>query len=532
VDDTEPSRLSFEKISAERAALIVGVILLVVYIMSLAPTVTYWDAGEFQSAIKTLGIPHPPGTPLYILIGNVWAKILSPAISFAASVNLLSAVCTAVACGLFAWLTMKWTGDPVAAIAGGILAGVMSSVWLNANETEVYSPSLLISILLLIVAYHADRSREPRFLILLAYLVGLGWSLQLSSLVSLPAALFLAFRDYRGRKIPWLAMILAAILGASATLFMIVRAQHDPAINQGNPATWNAFVDVITRKQYLPVSILPRQAPWYLQIGNFFEYADWQVALGLHPDPPPALLRTSFSVVYAILGVIGCVWHRRANRRSWEVMMLLLLTATLGVIAYLNMKASPSYGYGFLPGNAKHEARERDYFFALGFACWGMWAGAGAVRLISRVTYRELGIVFALLPMLLNWTAVDRSQCPRSLEPIYNARKILDSAPPRAVVFAHGDNDTYPVWYAQQVESHRRDVVNVTIPLLGARWYREELARRYSLIDYAYVATWHEAAATIANICRRARLVSRPIVIRAGSAIGEVPDDCQIQPTH
>jgi hypothetical protein len=528
VDDPEPAALNrLERANARQVATIVALVLLVVYVLSLAPTVTYWDAGEFLSAIKTLGIPHPPGTPLYILIGNVWAKIFSPVVPFAASINLLSAVCTAAACGAFAWLMMKWTRDPVAAIAGGILAGVMSSVWLNANETEVYSPSILVSLLLIVSAYLADESREPRYLVLLAFLIGLGWSLQLSALVAAPAALFLALRTVRGRHMPWIPMLLVALLGASAALFMIVRAQHDPAINQGNPSTWNAFYEVITRKQYLPVAMFPRQAPWYIQVGNFFEYADWQVALGLHPDPPPSILRTTFTILFGALGASGCVWHRRTNRRGWEVMMVLFVCATIGVVTYLNMKASPSYGQGFLPPNAKHEARERDYFFALGFACWGMWAGAGAVRVASRFTYRSLGIVVAALPILLNWTAVDRSRFPASLEPIYHAREILNGAPERAVVFAHGDNDTYPVWYAQQVEHLRTDIVNVTIPLLGAEWYRQELSRRYSLLESAFVGKWYGTSATVENICQRARMTNRPIVIKAGPAVATLPKGCR-----
>ena len=186
--------------------------------------------------------------------------------------------------------------------------------------------------------------------------------------------------------------------------------------------------------------------------------------------------------------------------------MVLIITATLGVIVYLNMKASPSYGAGFLPANARHEARERDYFFALGFACWGMWAGVGAVRFIGRHTHRQLGLAVAALPIVLNWKAVDRSEFPRSLEPLYHAREILNAAPERAVVFAHGDNDTYPVWFAQQVLYLRRDVVNVTIPLLGAEWYRAELARRYSLVDSAFVEKWYGAVPTIQDICRRARI--------------------------
>jgi hypothetical protein len=61
------------------------------------------------------------------------------------------------------------------------------------------------------------------------------------------------------------------------------------------------------------------------------------------------------------------------------------------------------------------------------------------------------------------------------------ARELLDPLPTRAVLFVAGDNDTYPLWYAQQVENRRRDVTVVTLPLLGARWYSEEQERRFGL---------------------------------------------------
>src|SRR5687768_8353932 len=115
--------------------------------------------------MKTLGIPHPPGTPLYILIGNVWAKLFAPLLGFAYSVNLLSAVCTAAACGVFAHLMLRWTGDSVASGAGALLAGLMSSVWLNANETEVYAPALLVSALLLLVADNARVSGAGKWIV-------------------------------------------------------------------------------------------------------------------------------------------------------------------------------------------------------------------------------------------------------------------------------------------------------------------------------------------------------------------------------
>lgn len=510
-----------------RAPAIVAGLLIIVYVVTLAPGVTYWDSGEFLSALKTLGVPHPPGTPLYILAGNVWATVLGPILGFAYAVNLLSAVSTAIACATFAYLVQEWTGDRFAAMGGGLLAGLMSSVWLNANETEVYAPALMLSALLVLAGDCARRTREARWLILLAYLCGLGWSLQLSALVAAPAAIALALSSWRNdwkrvlRLVPSMAAV--AAVGGSVVFFMIVRAAHDPAVNQGNPATWQAFADVITRAQYQPSGLLPRQAPWYIQIGNLFEYADWQVALGMAPDPPPSLTRTFFTVAYAGLGVAGATWHRRVHRPSWRVMVLLLVTATIGVVVYLNMKASPSFGHGFLPEGAKHEARERDYFFTLAFVCWGLWAGAGAVRLLTRFGQpgRIAGIGVASLPFALNFSAVDRSAMPAATAALDSARRILASAPARAVVFAYGDNDTYPVWFAQHVNGTRPDVTPVTIPLLGAAWYRGELARRHRLLPEEYVASWRGTDATVARICEAAGQEGRPVVASlTGSSYG------------
>jgi len=503
-----------------------------VYVLTLAPGVTYWDSGEFLAAMKTLGIPHPPGTPLYILVGNVWAGILSPLFGFAYAVNLLSAVTTAVACGVFTHLMLSWTGDRWASIAGGILAGLMSSVWLNANESEVYAPALLVSSLLMLVADNARRTGEGRWIVLLGYLCGLAWSLQLSALVAAPAALVLLL-SRRGAGKKWIldtvpGAIVVSLIGASAVLFMLVRAQHDPGVNQGNPATWSAFMDVLTRAQYQPVSMFPRQAPLFIQVGNLFEYADWQVALSLAPDAPPSWRRTPITIAYAAFGAIGFIWHRRIDRTSWRAMTVLLIASTLVVILYLNMKASPSFGHGFLPPDAKHEARERDYFFALAFVCWGLWAGAGIVRIFSgmKSQSRIAAAALVIAPLVLNFSAVNRAARPIATAARDSAMKILATAPLRAVVFAYGDNDTYPVWYAQYVAGVRTDVTPVTIPLLGAKWYRAELARRHRLLPSDAVAKWQGAAQAMTAICASADTLGRPIVAARVRDRPPIPESC------
>ena len=527
--------------------------LTLVYLATLAPGVTLWDSGEFLAAIHSLGIPHPPGTPLYVLIGNVWASAWAPLIGLAYSINLLSALSTALACALMAGLFVRWTGDRLAAYAAAVCAGAMSSVWLSATETEVYSAALLIGCLLLWMGERSSESAQSRWLLLAAYVAGLGFALHLTALLTVPAALYLAASRQGPRVLlrnaP--AMVVLFMLGASVVLFMLVRAPHDPWVNQGNPSDLSSLTDVLLRKQYMPAPPWPRQAPIFIQIGNLFEYADWQVALGLAPDAPPAIARTTLSIFFGLLGVAGFIQHRRVDRRSWRGMVILFATATLGVLIYLNLKASPSYGGSFIPATARHEARERDYFFSLAFMCWGLWAGFGAVRLLRRLGRKSpsdelfvnapamtkvrvswlpvAGVLAALVPIALNWSAVSRRIEPGSSEARRGAIRVLATAPPAAVILAHADNETYPVWYLQEVERRRRDVTIVVVPLLPATWYRAELARRHALLPEDFVPTWKGARRLLAAICDAAARQNRPVG-DAGSVTGDkFPATCDTQ---
>ena len=501
--------------------------------LTLAPGVTLWDSGEFLAAIHSLGIPHPPGTPLFVLIGKVWSMLLAPVFGFGHSVNLLSAVSTALGCGILASLIASWTEDGFAGTAAGLTAGLMSTVWLNATETEVYAVAMVFGCIILWAADRSGRNSDARWALLAAYLAGLASTLHLIALLVVPSAMLLIFTTADGyfavpvgrryvdgrRESHSFAKLLrsgiiVALVGTTCILYLLIRARQDPAINQGNPSTVGALFDVLMRRQYDVASIWPRQAPFYLQLGNIFEYADWQFAKGLAPDAPPSWWRTPITVLYALIGVVGCVLHRNADRRSWRALFLLFLVSTVGVVIYLNLKAGPSFGAGLLPPNAPREARERDYFFFWMFVCWGLWAGFGAIRL-SRVVTTPINLVFLLMPFapaLLNWGAVDRRTDPVELRARTDESDMLARVPPSGVFLALGDNDSYPLWYLQQVESVRRDVTVVTVPLLPAKWYRAELARRYKLLDSTAVQNWLGRDTTVARLTKRSYDQNRPVV--------------------
>ncbi|HEY0971902.1 MAG TPA: DUF2723 domain-containing protein, partial [Gemmatimonadales bacterium] len=164
-----------------RAAVGAGAILLVVYVATLAPGVTLWDAGELIAAVHGLGVPHPPGTPLFVLVGRAWTLALG-FLPTALAANLMSAVATAVACALGGALVARWSGSAWMGAASGVCAGLMSSVWRNATETEVYALALLLAAVTLVAAEGAGRAGGTRRLALVAYLLALAVPLHVLAL--------------------------------------------------------------------------------------------------------------------------------------------------------------------------------------------------------------------------------------------------------------------------------------------------------------------------------------------------------------
>ena len=542
-----------------------GGLLLFVYVITLAPGVTFWDAGEFIAAAHVFGVPHPPGTPLYVALGRAWTLLLGDVIGVARAMNLLSAVATASAGALAACIVAHGGArreSTWGAVAGALCAGLMSSVWANATETEVYAVSLLYVMVMLACADRAsddDAAAGDRWTLATAYLIALIPAIHLSALVGAPAAAVLASRRRGGgwnvgrsvmlvgvmiasagvgrmsvglvvvgaivvafavaaRMRPSAAALCVALVacGASALAIMLVRAHFDPAVNQGNPSSLVSLADVVARRQYDVAPMWPRRAPIWVQLATLGQYSDWQTAFawgrGIFTTPA----RVAATGAFAVLALGGWRALRRDNRRVADALAVLALSGSLGVCAYLNLKAGSSIGYGFVPADA-HEARERDYFFVLGFWAWGLFAGYGAFAFVrARRWPAASALAVALVPLAGIWAALDRAHARGADAARTVAEKLLTTSPANAVLFVAGDNDTYPLWYLQQVEGLRRDVQTVTIPLLPADWYALEIARRSGLRwragEHVAGAKWqHEERAAL--IARAARLAGRPVAV-------------------
>ena len=539
--------------------------MLLVYIATLAPSVTFWDAGEFIAAARVLGIPHPPGTPLFVVLLNAWARALS-FLPFAAATNLFSAVCTAAAVGFVASVgraidrfSVVWNrrrdhrwrdvihlaerdGDGsvrgvvvrsrsrssrrrISPVGRASVGGRFSRPICSRSSLPLHLSAFVVApVAIYLASQPVDDAFDWRTAIGLAGARGfvLGVSRLSVPVVAASVALiliasaerFVRRTDAQRRanvSVPAIATCAVMLVACSALLILVVRARHDPAINQANPSTLRDLAYVVGRRQYDVAGLWPRQAPVWLQLANWFEYADWQVALSLAPTVIPTIWRIAVTMAFAALAVFGASWHRRTDRRSWRAMVLLFVCGSLGVIVYLNLKAGTSFGWEFVPDAARHEARDRDYFFVLGFLAWGAWAGMGAMALAQRFRVSTaVGLGVAAIPLALNWGIVTRRPELEARMPRVVAKTLLDPLPPRTVLFVAGDNDTYPLWFAQQVEGRRKDVTVVTMPLLGAAWYVAELERREHLVGANRSG---DPMVLARRIAESARAAGRPVAV-------------------
>jgi hypothetical protein len=495
-----------------RAATVAGLAVLVLYLLTLAPTTAMWDASEYIVAAYTLGIPHPPGNPLFVLLGRV-ASLL-PVGSVAVRVNLLAAVCSAASAGIWflvaervlsRWMATRWTRYLGASVAA-LLSATAFTVWNQSVVNEkVYTVSLaffaVVSWLTVLWCDDPDGRRADRLLVLIAYLIGLGYANHPAGFLVGPAVAVAVLARRPRTLLRWkllLAGALALTLGLTPFAVEPIRAAHHPALNEGEPTgcaesigfkctfsatTYTRLMANINRDQYGKPSLGERQAPFGAQLGMWWLYFKWQWLRDSHGTQP--FMQTALAILFLALGVAGGVVHWRLDRASFWFFGPLIFTVTLVLVYYMNFK----YGASQDPGVADvaREVRDRDYFYLWSFSAWSVWAALGLVAMWRALANRVGAggtmrwataapvLLVGVLPLIGNWRDASRARETATRE---WAHDLLNSVEPYGILITMGDNDTFPLWYAQEVEGVRRDVTVAVTSLLNTDWYPRSLMRR------------------------------------------------------
>lgn len=479
---------------------------LVIYALTVQNTVPFWDSGEFIATSYVLGIPHPPGTPLYVLIGRL--ATLIPIGSVATRVNFLSSVASAFAVLLTYLITVKlilamWKNpsrhERWVAFVGGVVASVFmafsSSFWDSAVEAEVYNISSAGMLLCLWMGLRWRESLSEETsdipLVFVAYVCFLAVGIHLGTLLVLPPlVLFVLLVRWRSLLNMRFISVVAglALVGLSVHLYLLIRASLNPSINEANPSTWGALWKVLTRDQYKPTSFFhifsERRAPFWFQLNHmYFRYFLEQFRTGLPGNP---------ALIPVILGLLGAAGQFLRDKKAFVLMLGLFLITGLGLVIYLNFTMD--------------EVRERDYFFIANYHLFCVWIGVGSAMVVKTAAFKlaarkgagqsqwwlvwgekgELAsraalvlasaiVVFlSLLPLIKGnqFFIHDRKNNFVARDYAYNMLEPLDQD---AILFTNGDNDTFPLWYLQDVEGVRKDVRVVNLSLLNTGWYIKQL---------------------------------------------------------
>jgi len=205
--------------------------------------------------------------------------------------------------------------------------------------------------------------------------------------------------------------------------------------------------------------------------------ASWLMPLDAFKKIPQQLAenkgRNNYFMLPLLLGLIGMFYNYRKDQKVFGVLLMLFVLTGVALVVYLN---SPPV-----------EPRERDYIYVGSYYAFAIWIGIGILavgqylmKLIKNhataaIITTLIGLIVPVIMAAQNWDDHDRSHRYFSVD---SARNFLASCAPNAIIFTGGDNDTFPLWYAQEVEGFRTDVRVIVLSYFNTDWYIDQMTRR------------------------------------------------------
>ncbi len=444
-------------------AALLGVASFALYLTTLAPTLLMADGAEFQFACYLLGIAHPTGYPLYLILGWLWSHLL-PLGDAAFRINLLSAVFAALATGLMyplilhiLRLTIKTLPRPLlrtTAVIATLALALSRTFWSQAVRAEVYALNSLfvVATLYLLLRWHSQGPQSPRTLYVLAFVYGLSLTHHRTMILLLPACVLFIWLIDRSAltNLKSLGKLLILIL-APQLLYLYIPWRA--------PATPYLHIDLGPGRELELYDNTLRGFLGFVMGTIFRGELGYQAPLPLRLIMTGSFLATQFGRVGVLLGLVGMV---RLGIGRWKVLVLLGLSY-LGVVIFclfyfigdIRVLYTPSY-----------------IVFAIWVALGIAWIMRGAVALRGHWprAYPAIGsallMLFALIPFRSLWENYRRVD----MSDYYQARDTWEAIltqpiPEGAILVSNDRNEITPLIYLQYAEGKRADLVGL-FPLI------------------------------------------------------------------
>ncbi|MCC6650169.1 MAG: DUF2723 domain-containing protein, partial [Candidatus Eisenbacteria bacterium] len=454
--------------SARDRMLVLGAALLAplaVYVATLHPGLPTGDSGELITAAWTGGVAHPPGYPLYVLLGGAWAHALA-FLEPAAALNLFSAAGMAAAAGVLALAALRLGGSRAGAVLAAWAFALFTPAWKYALVAEVFALNALLgaAVLWLLAAAckTANGANRRRLLLALVFVTVLGLSHHHTLLLlGAPASVVVFAAEWaasRGRRGALLAQVGAAkALALLPLAWLPFASRRADALVWGDATNARGFFSLLLRDEYGTFRLDPAQAGMQADRSHV---ALWLEALPQGMGALPLLL--------ALAGVF--VLARRHRR----------VTAALGAYALLQALFFTRVGF---PSDSPVLRGVIERFYILPALAIALLAGVGAAALLARFpgAARAAAAGAALLAVL----AVPLATHARIVSQRGNTfaeslgRGMLASCPPNAVLFVQGDLQHNALAYLTRVRGLRPDVAVLDQELMTYAWYVRRVRERH-----------------------------------------------------
>jgi hypothetical protein len=446
--------------------------LFLVYHATLIRTVIDQDSGELVAAAHVLGIAHPTGYPLWVLLGRVF-DFLPVGGTSAYRVALLSAVSSAGAASVLTVLAVRLSRQVWAGALAGLAFGLWFPLWSQAVRAEVYGLTALLTAFALVALFRWEGGRPARALAWVALAVGFVAMHHRTAMLALAPALVVgAVMTVPRRARTYLAAAALFVAPFACYLYLPIRAAADPPVNWTDPVTWDRFWDHVLASQYTGYAFSHTAA----QMGELLER--------LLPE----------------LLVPGT---------SWAILLALVSLPVVGWGAWLWCRRQPWIGGSLLVGAALlafwvlqwGETTDLKVFFGPAGAILALCAAVGLGAAMSRSSWRwpafGAGALACLLLLLGNWGRADLSNLWQHRD---RWVAMLSELEPNAIFISDNDVPSFATMYLQTVENLRQDVQLIRVVPLQMDWYVGTLADE--AMREPVRQSWAETEAALAGLSR------------------------------
>lgn len=437
--------------------LLTTLIALLVYRLTLSPDLTWAnfsaDGGELISTAATLGIPHPPGYPTYILLGNFFSRLPISTVAF--RFNLFSALCVALAAGLVTAVNQSLSianSSPrplkphlltITSIAAGLTFAFAPLVWGQATVSEVYALNLLCLALFL----WALLTARPSWLT--GLFLGLSLTAHLTSLLMLPMAILLTEK----RRLPPLTV--GILMGLTPYLLLPLLAQAGSPIVWGDPTTLRGWWWLVSGQLYRP---------------NLFALSPAALAVRLREWA--ILLPAQFLWIGFVFVGIGAITSKKLTVKSEQSTLHFSLFTFHYSLPTIHYPLFTILGTAvlYLMYAIGYNTSDAIVFTLPALLLCAMLLGPG----LQKVGGWSLALPILLLLLHFQTQDLSRSEMVRPL-----AEQLLTQAPPNALLLSSDEATTFTLWYFHHAEDQRPDLIVADMNLFAFEWYRDRLRSQH-----------------------------------------------------